>query len=72
MLIFGAKVKFTKEDIDNIKEQYSDINIVTTAKDIVKLEKFKIKDIILMDLEISINESIDFSQMEEYIQFYSK
>ncbi|MBL6970109.1 MAG: tetraacyldisaccharide 4'-kinase [Campylobacterales bacterium] len=72
IISFPDHYNFTKEDIDNIQEQYSDMNIVTTAKDIVKLEKFKIKDLILMDLEISINDSIDFSPMEQYIQFYSK
>jgi tetraacyldisaccharide 4'-kinase len=67
IISFPDHYSFTKDDIDNIQKEYNDMTIVTTAKDLVKLEQFKIKDLILMDLDISIDDSIDFSQMEEYI-----
>ncbi len=51
---------FTKLDIDNLKQKYPNYSIVTTLKDMVKLEKFNLEDIYLMDLEVEINkESID-------------
>ncbi len=63
---------FTKEDIKNLEKEYENHIVVTTAKDLVKLEQFKIKDLILMDLEIDIDDSIDFSLMEKYITSINK
>ena len=59
---------FTKDDIEAIQTKYKDFTIVTTAKDLVKLTQFKIKDIILMDLNVKINNRVDFSEMDNYIK----
>jgi tetraacyldisaccharide 4'-kinase len=53
--------QFTKEDIDTILKDYKDYTIVTTAKDLVKLKKFKIDNIILMDLEVEIVKDIAYN-----------
>ena len=45
---------YTQSDIDNIKSKYPQYTIVTTQKDMVKLEKFNIENIIQMDLDIDI------------------
>ena len=45
---------YTLEDIDSLKEKYPDHTIVTTAKDMVKLEQFNLENIILMDLDVEI------------------
>jgi len=50
---------FNKSDIDAILTNYKDYTIITTQKDFVKLEKFNLDNIILMDLDIEIKK--DFS-----------
>jgi len=45
---------YTLEDIDSLKEKYPNHTIVTTAKDMVKLEQFNLENIILMDLDVEI------------------
>ncbi len=52
--IFIDHYNFTKNDIVNIETKYPNHTIITTAKDMVKLDKFKIDNIILIDLEIDI------------------
>jgi tetraacyldisaccharide 4'-kinase len=61
---------FTQEDINSIEAKYPNSTIVTTAKDLVKLDQFKIKDIILMDLDIEISDDVDFENMEKYIKHF--
>ncbi|NQY93293.1 MAG: tetraacyldisaccharide 4'-kinase, partial [Campylobacteraceae bacterium] len=51
MVAFEDHHVFTKIEIDQVLTQYSQYNIITTAKDMVKLEKFKIRNLYLMDLE---------------------
>jgi len=51
---------FTQDDIDNISKNYEAYTIVTTAKDLVKLEQFNIKNIILMDLEVKIIKDFEY------------
>jgi tetraacyldisaccharide 4'-kinase len=70
MLAFPDHHSFTKEDLEVLKTQYKDYSIVTTGKDLVKLEKFKIKNLYLMDLELQIEKSVDFSLMNQYISKY--
>ena len=70
MISFPDHYSFTKEDISKIQEENKDYSIITTGKDFVKLKEFKIKDLYLMDLEIEINEKVDFSLMEEYINSF--
>ncbi len=45
---------YTLDDIAAIKEKYPNSIIITTAKDMVKLDKFNLDNIILMDLEVEI------------------
>jgi tetraacyldisaccharide 4'-kinase len=59
---------FTKEDISDLEKKYDNFNIVTTSKDLVKLNKFNLKNIILMDLDIKIDKNVDFSNMEKYLK----
>ena len=54
-IIYPDHHNFTQENIDELYLKYPNFNIIATAKDMVKLEKFKLKDIYLMDLEITIN-----------------
>ncbi|MBP7770221.1 MAG: tetraacyldisaccharide 4'-kinase [Aliarcobacter sp.] len=72
MISFPDHYDFTSEDIKNIKEKYSNYSFLTTGKDFVKLEKFKLKDLYLMDLDIKIDEKVDFSLMNEYIKSFNK
>jgi len=51
---FVDHYEYTKTDIEVLQNKYPEHTIITTFKDMVKLEKFNIKDIILMDLEIEI------------------
>ena len=69
-LFFEDHHNFTKTEIDDILENYKDFAIVTTPKDFVKLERFNIKDIYIMDLSIEFNSCVDFSLMSEYIEQY--
>lgn len=54
-VIFEDHHNFTQEDIEMITTKYPNSSIVTTAKDMVKLEQFNLKGLYLMDLEIQIN-----------------
>lgn len=64
---------FTQDELDEVLSSYKDYSIVTTAKDFVKLNSFNIKnDIYLMELDLQIKDSIDFSLMDEYIDEYRK
>ena len=66
-VIFEDHHTFTQEDIDMITTKYPDNSIVTTAKDMVKLEQFDLKDIYLMDLEVQID-SKAIESIENYIK----
>lgn len=72
MISFPDHYDFTNEDIKEIQEKYKDYSFVTTGKDFVKLEKFNLKNLYLMDLDIKIDESVDFSLMNEYIESFNK
>lgn len=66
-VIFEDHHNFTQEDIDKITTKYPDSSVVTTAKDLVKLEQFRLKNIYLMNLEVQINrESI--KKINSYIK----
>jgi tetraacyldisaccharide 4'-kinase len=60
MISFPDHHNYTKQEIDNILEKYPEYVIITTQKDIVKLSKFDIKNIILMDLKIDIIKNIEY------------
>jgi len=70
MVAFEDHHTFTKSEIDEVLKQYLNYDIITTAKDMVKLEQFKIKDIYLMDLTLEFNENVDMSSLENYINLH--
>lgn len=70
MISFPDHHTFTKEEIESISDTYEDYAIVTTGKDLVKLKKFRVRNLYLMDLDIKIDENVDFSIMSEYIKDY--
>jgi tetraacyldisaccharide 4'-kinase len=72
MISFPDHHTFTKEEISSIQKEHKEYAILTTGKDLVKLNEFDIKNLYLMDLEIEINEKIDFSLMDEYIKSFEK
>lgn len=67
LLAFEDHHNFTQNEIDNILERYKDFSIVTTQKDFVKLKKFNLKNLYIMDLDIEFSKSVDFSFMNSYI-----
>ena len=69
---FPDHYDFTQEDISKIQEKYKDYSFVTTGKDFVKLKKFNLNNIYLMDLDIKIGDKVDFSLMNEYINSFNK
>ena len=70
LLAYPDHHTFSKKEIEEIKEKYKEYQILTTGKDLVKLESFNIKNLYLMDLDIKIEDSVDFSMMSEYIKSY--
>tara|TARA_B100001063_G_scaffold194051_1_gene185518 strand:- start:1554 stop:2507 length:954 start_codon:yes stop_codon:yes gene_type:complete len=70
LLAYPDHHTFLEDEIKDIKEKYKDYQILTTGKDLVKLEKFDIRNLYLMDLDIKIENSVDFSLMKEYIKSY--
>ena len=65
---FPDHYDFSDEDIKNIKKKYKDFSFVTTGKDLVKLDKYDFKDIILMDLDIRFSDKVEFFILDEYLQ----
>ena len=63
---------FTKNEVDNIKNKYKDYSIITTAKDLVKLQDFNLEDIYLMDLSLHIEDNVNLDLIDEYINSYTK
>ena len=61
---------FTKEEMETIKEEYKDYNIITTSKDLVKLQDFDLGDIYLMDLSLQLDEKLDLTLLDNFINFY--
>ena len=72
MISYPDHYNFTQEDISKIQEKYKDYSFVTTGKDFVKLKKFNLTNIYLMDLDIKIGDKVDFSLMNEYINSFNK
>ncbi len=50
---------FSEDEIKNITEKYKDFEFVVTMKDMVKLEKFNLSNLILMDLEVKITKEFE-------------
>ena len=71
MISFPDHYNFTQSDIDDIQNKYSNFSIVTTSKDMVKLEKLNLQlDIYLMDLNVTIKENVLF-KVKNYIKSHS-
>jgi tetraacyldisaccharide 4'-kinase len=51
---------FTQNDIDSLLKKYPKYSFVVTAKDLVKIEKFNLNNIILMDLEVTIIKEFEY------------
>jgi len=66
-IIFEDHHSFTQEDIMMITTKYPNSAIITTAKDMVKLEQFTLDDLYLMDLEIQIDTKA-IQSIEKYIK----
>ena len=47
---------FMAEDLEQLNKKYPNFDIITTAKDEVKLQQFNIQNLYVMDLEIEINQ----------------
>jgi tetraacyldisaccharide 4'-kinase len=62
---------FTKEELDNIKLSYKGYTIITTSKDIVKLQAFNLENLYLMDLTLMIENSVNLNSIYNYIDAYS-
>lgn len=72
LVAFEDHHSFTSDEVKEVITNNSDYSIITTAKDMVKLEQFKIKDIYLMDLELELDEKVDFTSLNEYLAFYEQ
>ncbi len=70
MISFPDHHNFTKEEILDIQNEYKDYAILTTGKDMVKLKEFNLENLYLMDLSIKIDENVDFSSMNSYINSF--
>jgi len=68
MVNFPDHYTFTQKDIDDVMHKYPNFSIVTTAKDMVKLQNLNMKaDLYLMDLEVSVAESVQ-EKVNKYIE----
>lgn len=72
LVAFEDHHTFTQEEIDVIVEKYKEYSIITTPKDMVKLEQFNLKNVYLMDLDISLDSNVDLNSLNEYIQAFVK
>ncbi|PRM90772.1 tetraacyldisaccharide 4'-kinase [Aliarcobacter cryaerophilus] len=70
-IFFEDHHTFTKDEIGTILEKHRDFAIVTTQKDFVKLKKFYLKDIYIMDLKIELCEKLDFKELNAYLKINS-
>ncbi len=68
--IFPDHYSFTKDDIQKIQSDYEGFDIVTTQKDLVKLEQFHISPFV-MDLNIEIVNKEVLERIEKYKDNYN-
>lgn len=66
-VIYPDHHNFTQENIDELVKKYPNQSIITTAKDMVKLEQFNLKNLYLMDLEVIVKEEV-YDKIEKYIK----
>ena len=70
MITYPDHHNFTSKDIEDIKRKYPNTPIVVTQKDMVKLEKFNLEKLYLMDLEVSIS-TTNIEKIDKYILAHS-
>ncbi|MEA2017473.1 MAG: tetraacyldisaccharide 4'-kinase [Campylobacterota bacterium] len=68
-IIYPDHHNFTQENIDNLYLKYPNYNIVVTAKDMVKLDKFNLENIYLMDLEVIVEKN-NIKKIDNYINSF--
>ncbi len=68
--IFPDHYSFTKDDIQKIQSDYEGFDIITTQKDLVKLEQFDISPFV-MDLNIEIVNKEVLERIEKYKDNYN-
>jgi len=67
MISFPDHYTFTQEDIDDLEKKYSGFSVVTTAKDMVKLQQLELPfPLYLMDLEVCVVKKIK-EKVDKYI-----
>jgi tetraacyldisaccharide 4'-kinase len=72
MISFPDHHTFTQKEIEDILVKYPNNMIITTAKDMVKLQEFNISEkLLLMDLEVSVKEEIK-EKVSNYIEELQK
>lgn len=67
MISFPDHHNFTSKEIESIIKKYYDFSIITTSKDLVKLEKFNIAKLYLLDLDIKILNHEKLIAIDTYI-----
>lgn len=68
MISYPDHHTFTQNDIEDLKRKYPDFSIITTAKDMVKLNKLIIAvDVYMMDLKVTVKEEIK-TKVAQYIK----
>jgi len=72
MVSYPDHYSFIQNDIDEIEQKYPNYTLITTAKDMVKLNLLEIKaPIILMDLEVKVSDEV-IKKVNSYINHFSK
>lgn len=72
MQSFPDHHEFTLDEIQKLLEKYHDYAIITTSKDMVKLNKFELDNMYLMDLELEVNDQVDFTSLNDYLDAYKQ
>ncbi len=62
---------FTLDEIKIIKNKYKNYSIITTRKDYVKLKKFGLKNLYLMDLSLQIDKEEKLISVNNYIDSFN-
>ena len=65
---FADHYDYKEEDIVKLEKKYPNHTFITTKKDIVKLKKYNIKNIILMNLEVDIFKEFEYN-FENYSNY---
>lgn len=66
-VIFEDHHLFTQDEIDEVLKKYPQSAIVTTRKDFVKLEKFDLDNLYIMELEVQL-QTKDLEKIQHYIE----